>query len=116
MSRLPLYITMHAADNVAILMHHRILIRRAVNNTGVLNIGAGLHDDAPEVPSQTGQRADVHALTNNDVTNQYSGRMNIGRGMNHGHQPINRINILHTCLVQKACTRSRPQVRPKIRS
>ena len=78
--------------DVPVLADQRVGAGKAVHDAGVLHVGAALEDQPPEVAAQTGARADIAAGADDDVADQHGGRVNEGRGVDHGDDAVNRID------------------------
>ncbi|MNI84573.1 hypothetical protein D3C73_1414890 [compost metagenome] len=80
-----------AVADVAVALHHRVAVGETVHHTGVLQVGALLQHDPPEVPAQAGQRTDITMRANDHVADQYGRRVHISARVNHRSQAIKAV-------------------------
>ena len=74
---------------------HRVLAREAVQHAGVLDVGAFLHHDAPEVAAQAGAGPDVGARAHDHVADQHGALVHERGRMDHGDDPVDGIHLGH---------------------
>jgi hypothetical protein len=81
-----------AMPDVTALVDQRIVPRKRVQHTGVLDIGARTDVEAAEVAAQRCRRADVTVGTDNHVADQHGAWMHVCRWIHHWRHAIDRID------------------------
>ncbi|MNV49220.1 hypothetical protein D3C71_1411680 [compost metagenome] len=77
--------------DVAIALDHGVAVGETVHHAGVLQVGALLQHDPPEIPAQAGQRPDVAMRPDDHVTDQHGGRMHISSRVDYRGQTIEAV-------------------------
>ncbi|MOA26595.1 hypothetical protein D3C78_1474010 [compost metagenome] len=80
-----------AVADVAVAFDHGVAVGETVHHAGVLQVGALLQHDPPEISTQAGQRTDIAMGADDHVTDQYGGRVHISARVNHRSQAIKAV-------------------------
>src|SRR5690606_41917440 len=78
-------------SDMAIFFNQRNTAGKAMNGTGILNIGISLDVNPAKVSSQGGKRPDIYALFNHHIPNQDGLWMYISARADHRNHTINGI-------------------------
>ncbi|MPN52338.1 hypothetical protein SDC9_199994 [bioreactor metagenome] len=78
--------------DVSIFLDHRVGPGKAVHHAGILQIGAGLQDQTPEIAAQAGARPDITTGTDDDVADQHGTGMDIGGRIDDRNDAIDGID------------------------
>src|SRR5690625_2594434 len=81
--------------HMAVFVNDGFEFVRAMNNAGILDVGTALHDDTAEITAQTCHRTHIHTRTDDDVSDQDSGGVNIGSGVDDRDDAIDGIHVQH---------------------
>src|SRR5690606_34853242 len=81
--------------DMAVHVDDCVVIGDAVHHAGVLYVGAGFHDDAPEIAPQAGKGADIGVRPHDDVSDQHGAGMHVRGGIDDGRQAVDGIDSQH---------------------
>ncbi|MNS99754.1 hypothetical protein D3C72_1341660 [compost metagenome] len=80
-----------AVADVAVDLHHRVVVGKAVDAAVVLHVGAFLQDDAAEVSAQAGAGADITVGADDHVADQHGCGMHVGARVDDRNHAVDGI-------------------------
>ena len=83
--------------DMSIFLDNAVFVGEAMHDATVLNIAPPVQEDAPKVATEHCAGADVTVLPDDDIADQNSRRVNIGRFVNNRNQVFNGI-VRHVAL------------------
>src|SRR5690606_22797942 len=84
-----------AMPDMPVDVDQRVIFGHAMNDTGILHIGAFAQDDAAEIAAQAGQRPHIDARPDDHVADQHGSGMDISGGVYNRRQAVDGIDFEH---------------------